>query len=227
MKVSIIIPAFNEEKTISKIIKLVKESNTINFKKEIIVVDDGSTDKTREKIKKIKGIKKIFHDKNKGKGSAILTGINYATGELILIQDADLEYPPENYERLLKPFSNDKIQVVYGTRFKGKMPKKIILHTFGNLVLSIATTVIFFKWISDMETGYKVFRKKVIQNLDLKAKGFDFEPEVTGKLLKKNLNIVEIPIIFNPRSFEEGKKITWKDGIKALKTLIKVRFSND
>ena len=227
MKISIIIPAFNEEKTIGKIIELVKKSNTLNFEKEIIVVDDGSTDETREIIKKIKGVKKIFHEKNKGKGAAVITGIKHSTGDLILIQDADLEYDPANYVRLLKPFSSEKVKVVYGTRFKSKMPRRIMLHTVGNLVLSVATSVIFFKWVSDMETGYKIFRRSAVNNLNLKARGFDFEPEVTGKILKKNLNIVEIPITFNPRSFEEGKKITWKDGVKALKTLIKVRFSND
>lgn len=223
MKISIIIPVYNEEKTIKKVVEKVKKSNTLKLKKEIIIIDDGSTDKSKSIIQKIKGVKKIFHKKNKGKGAAVINGIKKSTGNIILIQDADLEYDPENYEKLLKPFNDKKIQVVYGVRFNKNIPTKIIVHTIGNLILNALTSAIYLSKISDMETGYKIFRKNAVKKMNLKAKGFEFEPEITGKILKKGLKITEIPITFNPRSFSEGKKINWKDGVKALKMLIKTR----
>ncbi len=229
MKLSIIIPAYNEEKTILKVISRVKNINLGNIKKEIIVVDDFSRDGTRKLLERLQDrrLKIFFHEKNKGKGAAIRTALKRATGDIMLIQDADLEYDPEEYRKLLKPIINGKAKVVYGSRLESirkNLKKMYKLHYFGNLFLTVITSVLYGAKITDMETGYKVFRKEVVKNMSLKAKRFDFEPEITAKILKKGYKIAEVPIDFMGRKFSEGKKITWKDGVKALYYLIKYRF---
>lgn len=230
MKLSIIIPVYNEKKTILELIKKVKEVS-VNLEKEIIIVDDCSTDGTTELLSKLKDVKVIFHKTNQGKGAAIKTALKHITGDIILIQDADLEYEPKDYPQLIKPILEGKTKVVYGSRFKGKkiLAKerwKIPSHYIGNILLSLITTLLYGRYITDMETGYKVFTKDVIDNITLNAKGFEFEPEITVKILKKGYKIIEVPISYKSRSFNEGKKITWKDGVKALWYLIKYRFTN-
>ncbi|MEK6943336.1 MAG: glycosyltransferase family 2 protein [Nanoarchaeota archaeon] len=231
MKLSIIIPAYNEEKTISKIISKVKKSNSLGLSKEIIVVDDYSTDNTGRILRKLndRSIITVYHAKNMGKGAAIRTGLLRATGDVILIQDADMEYDPKEYPKLLKPILSGEAKVVYGSRFE-KISKNLKnmykLHYFGNIFLTIATNVLYGVRIKDMETGYKVFRKEAIKNINLRARRFDFEPEITAKLIKNGYKIREVPIDFRARKFEEGKKITWKDGIKAMFYLVRYRFSD-
>lgn len=231
MKLSIIIPVFNEEKTILQIVEKVKEVD-FPVKNEIIIVDDGSYDETREKLKKIKDVKVILHEKNQGKGAAVKTGIKNSTGDYIIIQDADLEYDPNQIKDLLKPILEKKTEVVYGTRLK-RLPDlskeertlQFLVHYLGNRFLSLVTSVLYREWITDMETCYKLFPKKALNGVKLNARGFEFEPEITAKLLKKGFKILEVPISTNPRGYDEGKKInTVKDGIRAFTTLIKYRF---
>lgn len=231
MKLSIIIPAYNEEKSILEAINKVKRVKLENITKEIIIIDDFSTDNTKEILTKLKdsSLKIFFHQKNHGKGAAIRTALKHATGDIILIQDADLEYDPIEYEKLLKPIIENETKVVYGSRLnaiKKNLQKMYKLHYLGNLFLTIMTNILYGAKITDMETGYKVFRKEVIENINLKAKRFDFEPEITAKILKKGYKITEVPINFIGREFNEGKKITWKDGVKALYYLIKYRFTD-
>jgi glycosyltransferase involved in cell wall biosynthesis len=226
-KLSIIIPVYNEEKYILEILRRVNKVPLKNVKKEIIIVDDFSTDKTREILNKIKNknIKIFYHTKNIGKGGAIRTALKHVTGDIILIQDADLEYKPEEYPKLIKPILDKKTKVVYGSRFTKEFKPKILLcHYIGNLILTFITNLLYNSRITDMETCYKVFTKDVIKNIKLRARRFDFEPEITAKVLKKHYKIYEVPIFYNSRNFEEGKKITWCDGIKAFYYLIKYRF---
>lgn len=236
MKLSIIIPVFNEEKTIAQTIQNVCEVTIPQVTIEIIIVDDGSTDTTRFKIKDsgFKNIQVFRHKANYGKGQAIRTGIKYATGEYVLIQDADAEYNPQDIIRLLGPILQGKTQVVYGTRLthvptlKDEVRSGLFYrHFLGNKFLSLVTTVLYGRMITDMETGYKIFPIKSVQSMKLTAKGFEFEPEITAKLLKAGYKILEVPITTIPRSYKEGKKIhTLRDGFKALKTLIRYRISD-
>jgi glycosyltransferase involved in cell wall biosynthesis len=236
MKLSIIIPVYNEEKTIIEILDRVKKEVIPGVEKEIIVVDDGSTDTTGQKLKNIKDndFKIIFHEKNGGKGSAVRTGIENSTGDYIIIQDADLEYHPKFIKDLLKPILEKKAEVVYGTRLnrmphlKGEEAKHLfILHYFGNRFLSLVTSILYRQWITDMETCYKLFPKKALNGIKLNARGFELEPEITSKLLKRGYKIKEVSIFVNPRGYDEGKKLnTVKDGLKALWSLVKYRFSD-
>ncbi len=231
MKLSIIMPVYNEKSTILKIIEKVKKAKVLGLTKEIIIVDDFSTDGTRSILSNIKDnkIKIIYHNINKGKGSAIRTGLRQSTGDIILIQDADLEYNPDDYEKLLNPIVENKTKVVYGSRFEvitKNLSKMYKLHYFGNLFITVLTNILYGVKITDMETCYKVFKKEVIKDIKLKATRFDFEPEITAKIIKKGYKIYEVPIDFHGRKFSEGKKITWIDGIKAVYYLLKYRFSD-
>jgi len=237
MKLSIIIPVYNEEKTIREIISKVKIVKLPkNLQREILVVDDASTDTTTLALRgasKTLDLKIFKHAVNKGKGAAIRTGIKNSSGDIILIQDADLEYDPDDYPRLLKPILDKKFEVVYGTRLKnypirlfGKKHTPFLTHYLGNAFLSLATRLLYGSKITDMETCYKVFKKEVIKDVEIKSNRFEFEPEITAKILKAGYKIHEVPIKVNPRGYDEGKKITWKDGFLALWTLIKYRFTD-
>src|SRR3989338_5490521 len=231
MKLSIIIPVYNESKTIKQIIERVQKVNLNNIRKELIVVNDCSKDNSKEIIRKLtrkyKNIMFFNHEKNLGKGAAIRTGLKHFTGNLIIIQDGDLEYDPNEYKRLIKPILEKKSEVVYGSRLLGKIKGfNIPTHYLGNKILSLFTTLLYFRKITDMETCYKLMTKDVVNSLRLRARRFDFEPEITAKIIKKGYKIIEIPINYNSRSFQEGKKITWRDGVKALYYLIKYRFTD-
>lgn len=227
MKVSIVIPVFNEKDTIRKILYQIENVDLKDIEKEIIVVDDFSTDSTREILMSLGDYKIILHEKNKGKGAALKTGYKHATGQIIINQDADLEYDPQFYNELLKPILNNEAEVVYGSRMLGKHKDMYFLHYLGNNVLTLATNLLYGCKITDMETGFKVFKKEVLKDIDLKSDRFDFEPEITAKLLKKGYKIKEVKIDFdNPRSFKEGKKITWRDGLMHFLYLVKYRFSD-
>ncbi len=224
--VSIIIPVYNEKNTILDVLAKVKEAEVGKLKKEVIIIDDGSTDGTREILKDVNNAKVFFHEFNKGKGAAIRTGLQHARGEVVLIQDADLEYNPEEYKKLLEPIITSKADVVYGSRFaNGKIFNKNMYysHCIGNMVLTNVTNLLYGANLEDMETCYKVIRKEILNNIDLKSDRFEIEPELTAKILKKGINIHEVPISFAPRGFYEGKKINWRDGIIALWTLVKYR----
>jgi len=227
MRLSIIIPVYNEEKSIMQILTKIKKSDIGNIEKEIILIDDFSSDGTRDLLKNLKGenIKVLFHDKNYGKGKAIRTGLKVATGEFILIQDADLEYDPNDYSKLLKPLTNGMADVVYGSRILNKKNKISSIYFFlGGRLLTFLTNIIYFTNITDEPTCYKVFRKNVLDNIVLKCERFEFCPEVTAKIAKKGITIFEVPISYHPRNKKEGKKIKLFDGIVAIWTLLKYRF---
>lgn len=227
MKLTIIVPVFNEEKTIGEVIRSLKkiDLSRLGLKKEIIVVDDGSVDKSSGIISSFDGIKLLRHASNIGKGAAIRTALQNSSGEIVVIQDADLEYYPKEIAKLVKPIVEGRASVVYGSRFKGKiLGRRFVVHELGNRILSFATALLFSVRVSDMETGYKAFKRSVLKGLTLKAHGFDFEPEITAKILKKGYKILELPITYRARTFAEGKKISAKDGFVALKTLIKYRL---
>ncbi len=231
MKLSIIMPVYNEGKTLEKIVKRVQRVDLGKIKKEIIIINDASKDNSLNVIKKLskkyKNIKFYSHSLNQGKGAAVRTGLKYFTGNILVIQDGDLEYNPEDFRKLIKPILEGKTKIVYGSRLLGEERGfNVFSHYIGNRILSLVTTLLYFRRITDMETCYKMMAKEVINSLKLKAKRFDFEPEITAKIIRKGYKIIEIPIIYNCRSFKEGKKITWIDGIKALYYLIKYRFTN-
>lgn len=225
MKLSVIIPSFNESATLPEIIKRIKKVK-LKTEKEVIVVDDGSVDGTRKKLTKISGIIKIFLKQNQGKGAAIRAGLAKATGDYILIQDADLEYDPEDIPVLLNPVLEGKAKVVYGTRFLGPHRNMLFWHLLGNKLLSLLTNVLFNTTISDMEVGYKLIPAKLLKSLKLESDRFGFEPEVTAKVLMKGIRIYEVPISYAGREFAEGKKITWKDGLQAGYLLWKYRLAS-
>ncbi|MGQ9708077.1 MAG: glycosyltransferase family 2 protein [bacterium] len=219
MRLSVIIPVYNEEDTILEIIERVK---AVPIPKEILVVDDCSSDRTPALLHSASGIKLFVHNHNQGKGAAIRTGLTYASGEIILIQDADLEYDPTDYPHLIAPFVNPKVMAVYGSRFKGK--SNFLLHSrMANLFLTLLTNALFGGKISDMETGYKLIRRELITKLNLTGKRFEIEPEITAKILRHRLQVVEVPIKYRARSV--GKKIDWRDGITACYTLLKIYAS--
>lgn len=235
IKLSIIVPVFNEEKTIAELLRRIVDTKLpLGWQKEIIVVDDGSTDSSKSKVQsqKSKLIKKIFHKRNSGKGAAVRTGIKHSTGDYIVIQDADLEYDPKNYTELIKPVTEDSASVVYGTRLKnyplnfwGSRKTVLPIHLIANKSLTILTNLLYGSRLSDMETGHKLFRKDILKKISIEANRFDFEPEVTVKILKLKILIVEVPIKVKPRSYKEGKKIGWKDAFQAVWVLFKFRFT--
>ena len=223
-KVSILVPVYNEKKSF---LTLLKRLECIDFglEKEIIIIDDFSTDGTRDLYQNIPH-KVLYHDFNQGKGAALRTGLEAAEGDIIIIQDADLEYNPEDYKHLIDLIKNDKFDVVYGSRFLNRENNKnfLIMSFVANQFLTLLTNLLFGASLTDMETCYKAFKKEFIKNIKINSNRFDFEPEVTAKLLKQNVRFTEIPISYNGRTFYEGKKITWKDGLQAIFTLIKYRF---
>lgn len=230
-KLSVIIPVFNEEATIEEILKKVSKVELGKIQKEIVIIDDGSTDSSKLKIstfirtlKNKQSFKTIFHKENQGKGGAIKSGLKEATGDYVVIQDADLEYDPEDYKKMIKPIKEGKAEVVYGSRFTGERRNMFFWHMLANRFLSLLTNILFNTTLSDMETGYKMSPLKLLKELDLKSKRFDFEPEVTAKILKRGIRIYEVPISYTGREYDEGKKITWRDGLVALWTLLKYRF---
>ncbi len=230
MKLSVIIPCYNEEKTIAEILEKVARADIGQVKKEIIVVDDGSGDKTAEIVLKKKkentNIIFIRSKKNGGKGRAIRIGLKKAKGDIVIIQDADLEYDPNDYSKLIGPIIEGRTKVVYGSRMLNyKNRKKLyIMNWYGTIILTKLANLLYNAKITDEPTCYKVFSKEVIDSISLKCERFEFCPEVTAKVRKKGYKITEVPIFYKPRSFEEGKKINWKDGIEAVWTLLKYRF---
>lgn len=236
MKLSVIIPVYNEAKTIKDILmKVNKVKLPEKITKEILVIDDCSKDSTAKILKRTKKIKFEYlrHKENLGKGAAIRTGISKADGDIIIIQDADLEYDPSYYSTLLQPILAKRAKVVYGTRLInyplkvwGKNKTVLPLHLLANIFLTSMTNWLYSGNLTDMETGYKVFKKEVIKDIKLKSDRFDFEPEITAKILKSGVSIVEIPINVKPRTYKEGKKIGWVDGVVAVWALIKYRFSD-
>lgn len=226
MYLSIIIPIFNEKDTILELLNRIKR---VGLKKEyeVLMIDDGSTDGTRDilnKIKNEKNYKVIFKEKNSGKGESLKLGFKKAIGEYIIVQDADLEYNPKDYILLLEEISKHKKTVVYGSRFMGSYKDMSSLHYFGNQLLTQITNILYGVKLTDMETCYKLFPRELIQRLKLRASRFEFEPEVTAKIIKKGYKIIEVPISYAGRSHSEGKKITWKDGFSAVFSLVKYRF---
>lgn len=225
MKITVIIPVYNEIKTIHEIIQRVQSARTAD---EILVVDDGSTDGTRGCLEQLDGagsIRVIFHERNQGKGAAVRTGIKNAMGDVIIIQDADLEYDPRDYPNLLRPIREGIADVVYGSRFLGAPRRPILFwNMVANKILTLTTNILYNNILTDMETGYKVFRREVVQDVPIYARRFDFEPEFTAKILKRKVRLFEVPITFNPRDYKDGKKIKMSDAFVAMWTLIKYRF---
>jgi len=225
MKLSIVIPVYNEVENIREILKRVRACRLAS---EIIVVDDGSEDGSRELLRRLagkKGIRLVLHPKNQGKGAAVRTGIAAARGDLILIQDADLEYNPRDIPALLQPIEDGIADVVYGSRFLGG-PRRAVMfwHMIANQLLTLMTNILYNTILTDMETGYKVFRREVTQGMVLRARGFEFEPEFTAKILKRRHRIFEVSISFNPRDYSQGKKIKLRDAFVAVWALLKYRF---
>jgi glycosyltransferase involved in cell wall biosynthesis len=227
---SILIPAFNEARTIRDILERVDAADAAGLAKELIIVDDGSTDGTREFLQTLDGLKTpfrvLFHAQNMGKGAALRTALTYASGDVILIQDADMEYDPQEYPELLSPILAGRADVVYGSRLRGGKPIRdfSLLYLWGNKFVTFVANLLYRGALTDMETCYKLFRADVIKNIHIRANRFDFEPEVTAKVLKRRHKIVELPISYFGRDKAEGKKLSWRDGIGTLWALIKFRL---
>ena len=241
MQLSVIIPVYNEIETIAEILRRVRavqiivpvgygpeDGSIINCEREVIIVDDGSTDGTREFLRTKQDEPDItiaFHAENQGKGAAVRSGLQHASGDVMLIQDADLEYDPREYPTLLQPIAEGRSQVVYGSRFRGGPTRAMFFwHMLGNRFLTLVTNILYDTILSDMETCYKVFTRKVAEQLELQASGWGFDPEITAQILKLGYRIYEVPISYTGREFEEGKKISWCDGLTVLWTLLKYRF---
>ena len=224
MKLSVVMPAYNEIKTIEEIIRRVL---AVELEKELIIVDDGSTDGTREFLSKLDDprIRVFFHEKNMGKGAAVRWGITEATGDVIVIQDADLEYDPEEYNNLLAPILDGRADVVYGSRFKGSSIRvHLFWHSLGNRILTLFSNMLTNLNLTDMEVCYKMFKAPIIKNIRLRSNRFGFEPEVTAKVARLRCHICEIPVSYAGRDYSEGKKIGWKDAVSAFYSIIRFHF---
>lgn len=227
--ITVLIPVYNEVKYLTQILKKVEDTDLCGLSKEIVIVDDGSTDGTRDLLREMEGTtpyKIYYHSKNMGKGAALRTALNYATGDIIVIQDADLEYDPKDYPDLIQLILDDKADAVYGTRLGSGKPVRAfnIWHYFGNKFLTLITNLLYNTTLTDMETCYKAFRADVIKSVQIRSNRFDFEPEITAKVLKRRYHLYETPISYFGRDFNEGKKISWRDGIWAIVALVKFRF---
>jgi glycosyltransferase involved in cell wall biosynthesis len=226
VEISVIIPVYNERGTIAEVIRRVQEQP---FEKEIIVVDDCSTDGTRDLLQETKwpdNVHVLYHRKNRGKGAAIRTALDAVLKDIIIIQDADLEYNPNDFAIVLKPILDGVADVVYGSRFLGIHRSFMLHHYVGNKLLTLTTNLLYNNMLTDMETGYKAFRAPVLKGVRIRSNRFDFEPEITAKVLKRGYRIYEVPIYYAGRDYSEGKKITWRDGFSALWALIRFRFIN-
>ena len=225
-KLSVIVPIFNERNTVVEIMRRMRAVD-LPIEREFILVDDGSSDGTRQVLAQLgdSTAKVVLHPKNRGKGAAIRTALEHVTGDLVLIQDADLEYDPEDWPKLLAPVFRGKATVVYGSRFTGERRNMLYVHWLGNRMLSLVTNILYNTTLSDMETGYKLFDARVLDGITIRSDRFDFEPEITAKILRKGIRIYEVPISYTGREFHEGKKITWRDGFAALYALVKFRFA--
>ena len=228
-KVSIVVPVYNEINTIDVILEKIENAPFCNLEKEIILVDDMSTDGTREHLKALEAKYKVFyHEQNQGKGAAIRTALQHITGDIMVIQDADLEYDPVDYQELIQLIIDDRADVVYGSRLTGAKPSRSFMftHWLGNKVLTLTTNILYGATLTDMETCYKAFRTSFLDGIEIKSDRFDFEPEITAKVLKKHARLYELPISYYGREYSEGKKITWVDGIHAIWALLKFRFTD-
>ena len=226
-KLSVIVPVYNERNTLVEVLRRMRAVELPDgIEREIIVVDDGSDDGTRDVLKQLgdSTVRVVLHDVNRGKGAALRTGFSHATGEYVLVQDADLEYDPEDWPKLLNPVLRGKARVVYGSRFTGERRNMLLLHWIGNRFLSMTTNILYNTTLSDMETCYKLLERDLVDEMKLHSNRFDIEPEITAKVLKRGIRIYEVPISYSGREFDEGKKITWRDGFAALWTLVKFRF---
>ena len=226
MKISVVIPVYNEVETIKEIVNRVQAAE---FEKEIIIVDDYSTDGTREQLRELnqthENVKVLYHDHNQGKGAALRTGFQAVTGDIVIIQDADLEYDPREYPHLLNPIVDGRADVVYGSRFLGG-PHRVLFfwHYVGNKFVTLLSNMFTNLNLTDMETCYKVFKREVLDKITVKSNRFGFEPEFTAKIAKRGYRIYETPISYSGRTYEEGKKIGWKDGVKAVFAIFWFRF---
>jgi glycosyltransferase involved in cell wall biosynthesis len=228
-KLSVIVPVFNERNTVVEVLRRMRAVELPDgIDREIIVVDDGSSDGTRDVLNQLRDstVRILTHDDNRGKGAAVRTGLQVATGDYVLIQDADLEYDPEDWPKLIAPVIRGRAHVVYGSRFTGERRNMLFLHWIGNRMLSLVTNVLYNTTLSDMETCYKLVDRELLVDLQLRCRRFDIEPEITAKILKRRIRIYEVPISYMGREFDEGKKITWRDGFAALWTLAKFRFAD-
>jgi glycosyltransferase involved in cell wall biosynthesis len=228
-KLSVIVPVFNERNTVVEVLRRMRAVELPDgIEREIIVVDDGSADGTRDVLRQLgdSTVRIILHKENRGKGAAVRTGIEAASGDYILIQDADLEYDPEDWPKLIAPVLRGKARVVYGSRFTGERRNMLFFHWVGNRFLSLVTNVLYNTTLSDMETCYKLVERELAEDLQLRCNRFDIEPEITAKILRRKIRIYEVPISYTGREFDEGKKITWRDGFAALWTLAKFRFAD-
>ena len=225
-KITVLIPVYNELNTLETILKKVEETNLCGLEKEIILIDDYSTDGTRDILKNLESkYKVLYHDKNMGKGAALKTGFANMTGDIVIVQDADLEYEPKDYENLVKEVYEGNADIVYGSRLMGKPDDSFIwTHLWGNRLITFVANILYGQKLTDIETCYKVFKRELLDGVDVKSHRFDFEPEITAKMLKKKAKFMELPISYSGRGHDEGKKITWKDGFGAIWALIKYRF---
>lgn len=226
-KLSVIVPVFNERNTVGEILRRMRAVD-LDLEREFVVVDDGSDDGTTAVLSQLgdSTVKIVRHARNQGKGAAIRTGLENVTGDLVLIQDADLEYDPEDWPKLIAPMLKGRASVVYGSRFTGERRNMLYTHWLGNKMLSVATNLLYNTTLSDMETCYKLFDRRVLDGLTIESDRFDFEPEITAKILRKGIRIYEVPISFAGRELVDGKKITWRDGLSALGALVKYRFKS-